>query len=810
MTSTTSSNPLGINFNNVNVSSTGQVTASGLSSGIDWTSVVNSVIQARSIPVDQLNTKVTANTGQITAYQQFQTLLGTLKTSLSVLQGAVSFDNSKDAFAAKTVFTSVSRTDGQTPTAASNLVGVTVTNSATAANHSVEILQTAAAEKDSSDAIASTTASLGLTDGNSFTINGKTITVSSTDTLISLRDRINSANKGTSPTGVTASIVSVAANQNYLILTADTTGAPITLANGTGSPLNSLGITSGGNAKHQLVTAQSAQLYADGLLDQTNKSYESARQSSSATTLGSNGTLHFNDGSTTLNLAYTSGQSIQTLANNINGDATLQGMGITASVVTEGAQVRLKVVTTGSAFTMTETGGGSALTSLGMNNSRLLVTRSTNSISDLFAGVSLNLLQSEVGTNVEVDVTPDLASIKTAITSFVTNYNSVKSFINQQGEIDSTTGQPAATAVLAKSQTLKSLSDQLNAVFGSTFSTSSQTIRTLADIGISFVDGTTVSDSTKANTLSVDDTTLNNALNANVGDVRNLFAFTFASTDPRVSMSGFTAQTSSQNGGYTLNVGPIVTVQQSSSAVTSSTATLNDAVNSVGATGSGSFVLNGTTINYNIATDTLSSLATAITNAGTTNISASITTDPTTGNPRLQINSSSAANPVALSGDTGNLLSHLGLTVTSQAISSANIGGAANGSDNGTVTINGMKMTATSATTAQGLTMLYNGSTAASGVNINVTVGIGSELYGFVNGAGDPIGGTVQSEITSLTDANTQNQTKIAALQARLAIQKSALLAQYTAMESAISSLNNIMSTLTQSFAGLTAAQKNG
>jgi flagellar hook-associated protein 2 len=808
MTSTTSTNPLGINFNNITVSSTGQVSAAGLSSGIDWNSVVNSIIQARSIPVDQLNTKVTNNNSQIAAYQQFQTLLSSLTSSLSVLQGAVSFDNSKDAFAAKTVFSSVSRTDGQTPTAASNLVGVTVTNTAAVANHSIEILQTAAAEKDSSDAIASTSSPLGLTDGDQFTINGTAIAVSSTDTLVSLRDRINSADKGATPTGVTASIVSVSPTQNFLILTADATGAPITLSNTTGTPLDTIGITSGGLVKHQLVKSQSAMLYADGLLDQTNKTYESARQSSSATTLGSNGTIHFNNGTTTLDLAYTSGQSIQTLASNINADTTLQGMGISASVVTEGNQVRLKIDTTGAAFTMTETGGGSALTSLGMNNSRLLVTRTTNSISDLFSGVSLNLLQGEAGTSVEVDVTPDLSSIKTAVTSFVTAYNAAKVFINQQNQIDATTGQPAKTAVLSQSQTLKSLSDQLNGVFGSNISTSSQTIRTLADIGITFVDGLTVADPTQANTLQIDQTTLNNALNSNVGDVRNLFAFTFTSSDPRVSMSAFTAQTSPQTGGYTLNVGPIVTVQQSSVPVTSSTATLNDGTNSVGATTSGSFVLNGTTINYDVTTDTLSSLATAINNAAIANISATVVTDPS-GNPKLQINSSATASPVAVSGDTGDLISHLGLTTTGQAITSANIGGAADGSDNGTVTVKGMNVTATSATGAQGLTLLYNGSAAASGINLGVTVGLGASLYGIVNAATDPISGTVQTEISSLTSANTQNQTKIAQLQAQLALQKTALLAQYTAMETAISSLNNIMSTLTQSFAGLTNAQKN-
>jgi flagellar capping protein FliD len=124
----------------------------------------------------------------------------------------------------------------------------------------------------------------------------------------------------------------------------------------------------------------------------------------------------------------TSGQSIRP-GRNINANVTLQGMGISASVVTEGAQVRLKIETTGSAFTMTETGGGTALTDLGIDNARLLIERDTNTINDLFGGVTLTLFQAEVGTTVKIDVEKDLNSIKTQISDFVTAYNAVKVFI---------------------------------------------------------------------------------------------------------------------------------------------------------------------------------------------------------------------------------------------------------------------------------------------------------------------------------------------------------------------------------------------
>ncbi|MGE5537894.1 MAG: flagellar filament capping protein FliD [Gemmatimonas sp.] len=800
-----STNSLGLNFNNITTDANGHVSAGGISSGIDWTSVVNDIIKAKSIPVDQLNTSIDANKKQISAYNDFQTLLGTFKDSLNLLRGAVSFDSSADAFASKQVFTSVSRTDGSTPNAAGNLVGVTATNAAATTTHSIEVLRTATAEKDSSDAFTSTTTALGLTDGDAFTINGKSITVSATDTLLTLRDRINAANSGTSPSGVTASIVSVSATQNFLVLTADDTGSAITFANTTGTPLNTIGVLSGGVAKHPLVTAQTAQLYADGILDQTNKTYESARQSSSAVTLGSNGTIRFNDGTTTLDLAYTSGQSIQTLANNINGDVTLQGMGISASVVTEGGQVRLKIETTGAAFTTTEVGGGSALTDLGMKNSRLLITRDSNTVSDLFAGVSLNLIQAEVGTSIAIDVTPDLSTMKTAITSFVTAYNAVKKFINQQSQLDAA-GNPLDTSVLARSQTLKTLSGQINAVFGNDISTSSTTIKTLADIGITFVSDQNLADPTEANTMQVDQTKLNNALNSSSSDIRKLFSFTFTSSDPRVSLLAYGAKTTPQNGGYTLNIGTVADVQKTSVAATSSSATLNNG-SSVGATSSGQFTLNGTTVTYDVTTDSLDSLASTINGLAISHITASVITNAD-GNKQLRISSDSAANPVAVSGDTGDLVTHLALTTTGQAITSANIGGAANGSDNGTVTVNGMVLTVSSGG-AEGLQVHYNGTAAASGINLDFTLGLGSSLWGIVDQALDTVDGSIQTEIDGLDTRNTDSQSRITRLQANIDAQRASLLARFQVMESSLATLNSIMSQLTQSFDALTNAQKN-
>jgi flagellar hook-associated protein 2 len=540
--------------NSLKVDDKGRVTFSGLGSGIDFDTAVENIITARRIPVDRLQTKIDTNATKITAYQDLRVVLNAFQDSLATLRGAVSFDNTSNAFAAKLPYASVSRTDGATASSASSLVGVTVSNSAQAESHDIEILQVARAHKIASNSYSSTSTALGLTDSNTFSIEGTTITVSSQDTLLTLRDRINAANTGSNATGVSASIVTVSATENYLVLSKSTAGSDITISNTSGTPLTTVGILSGGVPAHELQASQKAQLYADGLLDSTNTTYETARLASASTTIGSSGTLRFNDGTTTRDLAYTSGQSITTLAANINADATLQTMGISASVVQEGAQYRLKIVASGDAFTITEQAAGTAIADLEIGNSRLLVERNTNTVSDLITGVTLSLFQAEVGTNVHIDIEKDLAAMKSKITAFVDAYNAVKEYINGQASIDPTTGEVSETAVLYGSRTLSDIEAQLGQILGIGTQGVSEAFSVLAQIGIEFVDNGTLSDPLKADTLKIDSSKLDNALLNNSDDVKRLFAFDFSSSDPRVTLLSFTSNTAYDASGYVLNV----------------------------------------------------------------------------------------------------------------------------------------------------------------------------------------------------------------------------------------------------------------
>ncbi len=234
-----------INLNNLSVDSSGRVVFSGLSSGIDAEGIVTSIMAAKRIPIDKIEIRIAESVDQIAALGDLRALLTSLRQSLSTLRGAVTLGDTGDVFSAKQVFATTSRSDGTAPSAAGNLIGVTTTNAAAAGSHTIEVLRVATAHKVASSTFSSETAARNLS--GTFDVTGgggsATITVSTTDTLQDIRDRINTANTGASGTGVNASIVEVSDTEFILVLTADDTGIDMAITD-TGSVLSGLGISS--------------------------------------------------------------------------------------------------------------------------------------------------------------------------------------------------------------------------------------------------------------------------------------------------------------------------------------------------------------------------------------------------------------------------------------------------------------------------------------------------------------------------------------------------------------------------------------
>ena len=336
----------------------------------------------------------------------------------------------------------------------------------------------------------------------------------------------------------------------------------------------------------------------------------------------------------------------------------------------------------------------SGLSNLGFYDKQLLVERTSNTVGDLFTGVTLNLFAAESGTTVTVDVQRDLSQIKTQISDFVSAYNDLKVYMNEATYVDQTTGEAGENATLLGSATVREVSRRLSSVFGNGAAGDNLALQALAEIGIKLVDNDSLTDPLMKDTLTIDDSTLEDALLNSPNDVRDLFSFRFTSSDPRVTLLSFDGNTQYKSGGYTVN------------------------------------------IDYD------------------------------------EINGE---------------------------VDQANVDGAAAGTADGTATVSsGSVITVTDQSNAQGLTLLYTGDVDLSGVQVDMSVGIGAQLFFAVDDILDPISGSVETEIATLDAQNEFRQTRIDQMLERIGREETHLLNRFARLEAVLAQLDTVRQSITQ------------
>jgi flagellar hook-associated protein 2 len=187
---------------------------SGLASGFDWRSMIDELMEIEHRPVDLIEARKREYEEKLTEWQSFNTKLLSLKTATEALKDADDFS----------VFTSSMTSDSST-VAASDLLSVVTSSSASPGSYSIVVSDIATAQKLSSGSFTDISNALGSSYAGDVLINGRAIAISATDSLVDVKDKINNANSGTNPTGVTASIVNYGTNNYRLLLTSDNTGA---------------------------------------------------------------------------------------------------------------------------------------------------------------------------------------------------------------------------------------------------------------------------------------------------------------------------------------------------------------------------------------------------------------------------------------------------------------------------------------------------------------------------------------------------------------------------------------------------------
>lgn len=290
-------------------SSTVQGTANvaGVASGINFDNIVSQLMSVEQNKITLLKNQQSTLTAQQNAMNQLQGYLTTLQNQAASMADSSSF------------FSYSSSLSSNTTTDPSTLLSVQTSSSATAGQHSIVVQQLAqamsegssAAVQDSTNTAAtSDTQALGLS--GSFTINGQTVSVATTDSLQSIANTINQLDTGSSPSGVTASVINVGTNDYRLVLTNDATGS-------TGYTLSGADLT-GALANLQLGTPQSIQTGQDAQL--TVDGYTLTRSSNTITDAISGLTLNLTkaDPSTTVTLNV--GVDTQAVTKNIQSFVT--------------------------------------------------------------------------------------------------------------------------------------------------------------------------------------------------------------------------------------------------------------------------------------------------------------------------------------------------------------------------------------------------------------------------------------------------------------------------------------------------------
>ncbi|MDI6761901.1 MAG: flagellar filament capping protein FliD [Thermodesulfobacteriota bacterium] len=197
---------------------------SGLASGLDWRKIIDQLRQIEYKKIEMVEGRKKIHEERTSAWQSLNTKLLSLKNSAGALNKPAGFN----------LYTTALSSD--TTTKAEDILSVTTSTDGSPGTYRIVVSQLASAQRLSSNSYASQSEGLNLS--GDLVAGGRTVKISATDSLASIRDKINAVNTGTNASKVTASIVNYGTSGYRLILTSDDEGsAGMSLLNGGPSDL---------------------------------------------------------------------------------------------------------------------------------------------------------------------------------------------------------------------------------------------------------------------------------------------------------------------------------------------------------------------------------------------------------------------------------------------------------------------------------------------------------------------------------------------------------------------------------------------
>jgi len=174
--------------------------------------------------------------------------------------------------------------------------------------------------------------------------------------------------------------------------------------------------------------------------------------------------------------------------------------------ITNGSSGQLDSLYEAGAMITTRAAANSQLTVDGID-----VERSSNTISDLISGVTLNLRKADSTETVTVGITRDTDTIKEKISAFVDAYNKL---VDEIASKQSYGGEEGSSGPLIGDSTLRSILRSLGNILGQQVAETQNNADTLFSIGISI---------DRYGKMQMDDTEITDALATNISDVITIF-----------------------------------------------------------------------------------------------------------------------------------------------------------------------------------------------------------------------------------------------------------------------------------------------
>lgn len=528
-------------------------------------------------------------------------------------------------------------------------------------------------------------------------------------------------------------------------------------------------------------------------------------------------------GTGTVTISTGSGAPVEIVIDETNGTLTglrdainKAGAGMTAAIVNDGSDTvpyRLLITSntsgTAGAITLQSNLTGetvpsfatmqeaqNAVITLGEGEGAITVTKSTNNITDLIPGITLDLQRADAGKSVTVTVQNDTSTLKEAIVEFVEQYNNLIEFINEQFKYDITTN---SGGTLFADPNLQLVHSEIASKMFLPVNGFGQSLTVLSQIGIT--------STTKDGKLTLDQGELDKALANNLGQMKRLFAATGEATSGSVSYVSSTDLTKASGiNGYAVEITNVATQARLTAGVAQTEALAQDE----------QITVNGKIIQLTAGMTAEQVTARINEYSSQTGVTASRTdafgqgsgdyltfTSAQYGSGRSISVISSASNGGAASSGVGNVL-----------VTESDAGGEA-GTGTGTAgqdvagTINGESATGKgqiltgndgNANTA-GLKLRITATSAGSYGTVHFTQGVASVLSHYLDQITRLGSGIVKSAEDNIQSQIRAFDADIASYEDRLVAKQERLIRQFAAMESALSRLQSQSSFLTSQLA---------